>query len=149
MKPLYFLPIFLLLSAQLRAQTICNPNGNLLVYSNYDGGTLNISVDENIPNLYIGITTYEAVAIDLAGDRSAYLEVNRSGKVPALQAGDQVVTDTIAIIYWLAKRFPHAGLLPTDDSSLAASLSVMAWFGSVVHVLRRQYTRPAMFCDGA
>jgi glutathione S-transferase len=93
--------------------------------------------------------TYEAVAIDLAGDRSAYLEVNRSGKVPALQAGDQVVTDTIAIIYWLAKRFPHAGLLPTDDSSLAASLSVMAWFGSVVHVLRRQYTRPAMFCDGA
>jgi PKD repeat protein len=49
------------------AQQICNPNGNLVVFSNYDGGSLNIVVDANIPNLKIGIVSYEAVAINISG----------------------------------------------------------------------------------
>ncbi|MEY3153196.1 MAG: hypothetical protein RLZZ333_1793, partial [Bacteroidota bacterium] len=34
----------------------CNPNGNLFVFSNYDGGILTINVDQNIPNLKIGMS---------------------------------------------------------------------------------------------
>ncbi|MEI7801332.1 MAG: T9SS type A sorting domain-containing protein [Bacteroidota bacterium] len=47
--------------------TICNANGNLVIFSNYDGGMININVDVNIPNLKIGIVSYEADSINLSG----------------------------------------------------------------------------------
>lgn len=46
---------------------VCNPAGNIVVFSNYDGGTLNINVDVNIPNLKIGIVSYETVQVNLSG----------------------------------------------------------------------------------
>ncbi|MEO8148855.1 MAG: T9SS type A sorting domain-containing protein [Bacteroidia bacterium] len=49
------------------AQTICNPTGNVVLFSNYDGGQLDINVDVNIPNLKIGVVSYEPVAINLSG----------------------------------------------------------------------------------
>lgn len=51
----------------VHAQPICNANGNLLVYSNYDGGSLTINVDQNIPDLRIGICTYRSVAVTITG----------------------------------------------------------------------------------
>jgi PKD repeat protein len=53
------------------AQQICNPNGNLVVLSNYDGGHLNIVIDANIPNLKIGVVSYEAVSINISGPFAA------------------------------------------------------------------------------
>ncbi|TAE60917.1 MAG: hypothetical protein EAZ89_01050, partial [Bacteroidetes bacterium] len=38
-----------------------------MVFSNYEGGVLNINVDQNIPNLKLGICTYEAVEINVSG----------------------------------------------------------------------------------
>lgn len=49
------------------AQQFCNPNGNLIVFSNYDGGNLTINVDVNIPNLKIGVVSYEACNIVVTG----------------------------------------------------------------------------------
>ena len=45
----------------------CNPDGNWLLISNYDGGILNVIVDEDIPNLKIGICTYEPVNATFSG----------------------------------------------------------------------------------
>jgi gliding motility-associated-like protein len=45
----------------------CNGNGNLVIYSNYDGGILNINCDVDIPDLRIGICTYEPVEITITG----------------------------------------------------------------------------------
>jgi PKD repeat protein len=64
--------IFLLLLLQfyhqlVQAQIFCKPDGNVIIYSNYDGGYLNINVDQNIPNLKIGITTYEDCEITISG----------------------------------------------------------------------------------
>ncbi|MCC7301739.1 MAG: T9SS type A sorting domain-containing protein [Bacteroidia bacterium] len=58
-----------ILSGFAFAQTtsICNPNGNIAIYSNYDGGILNINVDQNIPNLKIGIVSYEFSRINITG----------------------------------------------------------------------------------
>jgi gliding motility-associated-like protein len=47
--------------------TLCNGSGNVVIYSNYDGGTLNINVDQDIPNLKIGICTYEPVEVNITG----------------------------------------------------------------------------------
>lgn len=54
-------------SGFLSAQSVCNENGNLIIYSNYDGGIVTINVDQNIPNLKIGICTYEPVQVTLTG----------------------------------------------------------------------------------
>lgn len=58
---LNILPSFLI------AQNTCNPSGDLIIYSNYDGGYLNINVDENIPNLKIGVVGYESDSITISG----------------------------------------------------------------------------------
>ena len=63
-----FYCFFLLcINLALKAQNVCNPSGNLMLFTNYDGGTLTINVDQNIPNLKIGICSYEAVHISLTG----------------------------------------------------------------------------------
>lgn len=51
----------------VQAQIFCKPDGNVIVYSNYDGGYLNIEIDEDIPNLKIGITTYEDCEVTISG----------------------------------------------------------------------------------
>lgn len=45
-------------------------NGNVVIFSNYDGGKLVINIDKNIPNLKIGIVSYETDSIIFQG---AYL----------------------------------------------------------------------------
>jgi len=55
----------------LKAQTVCDPSGNLVVFTNYDGGEMTIDVDVNVPNLKIGICSYEAVRVTIAGTYSA------------------------------------------------------------------------------
>lgn len=73
MQRLKFLCLCYLLASPLSwpwkvsAQSFCFPGGNVIIYSNYDGGYLNIDVDENIPDLKIGITTYEKCAVSIGG----------------------------------------------------------------------------------
>jgi len=75
MKPVrlfLLLACILLIRFPLSAQ-ICDSSGNVLIYSNYDGSgntpasRLNINVDVNIPNLKIGICSYERVTVDISG----------------------------------------------------------------------------------
>jgi glutathione S-transferase len=44
--------------------------------------------------------------------RPAYLAINPMGKVPALQHGDALITERVAIFLYLADLFPEAGLAP-------------------------------------
>ena len=88
---------------------------------------------------------YEAVEIDPQGDKAVLLAANPDGKVPVLDADGTIITDTVAIIYWLARRFPASNLLPTDETRMALALSQMAWFGNVLHIARRRMVRPQMY----
>ena len=45
----------------------CSPSGNVVLFTNYDGGVLNIQVDEDIPDLRIGVVAYNAVRIAFTG----------------------------------------------------------------------------------
>jgi hypothetical protein len=69
-KRLIFFTIISFIFGKLNAQ-VCNPNGNLIIFTNYDGGILNINVDVNIPNLKIGVCTYEPVQINIIGAYAA------------------------------------------------------------------------------
>lgn len=69
MKQLYTLLLLTasLFSAKAQTGTFCDMNGNVVIYSNYDGGALTINVDQNIPNLKIGVLSYEFCTINITG----------------------------------------------------------------------------------
>ena len=48
-----------------------NSAGNLFIFSNYDGGTLTIDVDVNIPNIKIGVVSYATSNIVITGTYAA------------------------------------------------------------------------------
>ncbi len=47
---------------------------------------------------------------------AAYRAINPMGKVPALRHGDTVITETAAIVTYLADAFPEAGLAPAPGA---------------------------------
>lgn len=88
---------------------------------------------------------YDAVEVGPSFGQDALREISPAGKVPVLDTDGQIITDTIAIVYWLSQTYPEADLLPLGAGAMTQALSRMAWLGTVVHILRRQYTRPMMF----
>jgi glutathione S-transferase len=70
---------------------------------------------------------FEAVTINLmAGEhrRSEFLAINPAGKVPALVDGDRVVTESVAIVVYLADKYPEKGFIPAD---LPGRAEAMRW----------------------
>jgi maleylacetoacetate isomerase len=60
---------------------------------------------------------YDYVALDLAGGEQrgeAYRGVNPQGLAPALDIGDRVLTQSLAILEWLEETHPEPALLPTE-----------------------------------
>lgn len=56
---------------------------------------------------------YEMVPFGDNGFASAaFLRINPSGKVPALQDGDLILTESAAIVAYLGDKFPTLGLVP-------------------------------------
>jgi glutathione S-transferase len=68
-----------------------------------------------------------------------YLALNPEGKVPTLLVDGRPLTEVAAILYYLAKRFPDAALLPRDDIEAdAQALSWMSFAASALHPARRR-----------
>jgi glutathione S-transferase len=69
----------------------------------------------------------------------AFLAINPEGKVPTLLLDDRPLTEVAGILFYLARRFPQAGLLPTGDvESEARVVSWMSFIAATVHPARRQ-----------
>jgi glutathione S-transferase len=71
--------------------------------------------------------------------RSAeFLKINPAGKVPTLLIDGRPLTEVAGILFYLAKRFPDAGLLPRDDiEAEAQAVSWMSFVASTLHPARR------------
>lgn len=75
-----------------------------------------------------------------------YLAVNPKGRIPALLIDDFVLTETPAILAYLGRRFPGAGLYPAGPSQdEARCLELLAWSSNTVHVAFAQLFRPERF----
>ena len=67
-----------------------------------------------------------------------YLAVNPEGKVPTLLIDGRPLTEVAAILYYLAKRFPEAGLWPPGGLEAEAEvISWMSFIASTIHPARR------------
>jgi len=66
-----------------------------------------------------------------------YLAINPEGKVPTLVVDDRPLTEVAGILYYLARAFPAAGLLPKDDPQAEAqAISWMSFIASTLHPAR-------------
>lgn len=68
-----------------------------------------------------------------------YLRVNPEGKVPALIVDGRPLTEVAATLWYLARRYPEAGLLPQfgDIEAEARVISWMSFIASTIHPARR------------
>jgi len=71
-------------------------------------------------------------------DKDRILRFSRAGKVPALIDGDITVWDSLAIIEYLAERFPEAKLWPADRAARAHARSISAEMHSGFMALRNE-----------
>lgn len=68
---------------------------------------------------------FEAVTVNLmAGEhrRLEFLAINPAGKVPVLVDGDTVLTESVAIVVYLADKYPEKGFLPADLGGRAEAI---------------------------
>lgn len=81
---------------------------------------------------------YEAEKLNLRdNDQNTpdYLAINPKGRVPALVTDQGILTETPALLFYLAQTFPAAKLAPLNDAfALAQMQSINSWFCSTVHV---------------
>ena len=67
-----------------------------------------------------------------------YLAINPEGKVPTLLIDGRPLTEVAAILYYLAKRFPEAGLWPAGGlEAEAQAMSWMSFIAATIHPARR------------
>jgi glutathione S-transferase len=82
---------------------------------------------------------FEARPISLAKREQrtpGYLAINPEGKVPTLLIDGRPLTEVAGILFYLAKRFPAAGLLPDDIEGEAQAVSWMSFIASTLHPAR-------------
>ena len=71
-------------------------------------------------------------------DKKRILAFTPSGKVPVLVDGDVTIWDSLAIIEYVAERFPQAGLWPEDKAPRAHARSISAEMHSGFLALRNE-----------
>ena len=71
--------------------------------------------------------------------------INPTGVVPALVSDERLLTENVAILDYVARLAPEAGLLPDDGFDQAKVLSLTAWFASTVHITGRMARAPFRF----
>jgi glutathione S-transferase len=92
----------------------------------------------------------EVVALMKGQHRSPeYLALNPKGKVPTLVVDGEPLTENVAILTWLAERFPNANLLPKFEDGLARAgvLGDLAYCASGLHPIVTRLRIPQFFCD--
>ena len=69
---------------------------------------------------------------------AAFLAINPAGKVPTLLIDGRPLTEVAGCLFYLARRYPDAALLPTDIETQAHAISWMSFIASTLHPARRQ-----------
>jgi glutathione S-transferase len=81
---------------------------------------------------------YEAKRLDFKQQQQRtpeYLKINPKGRVPALVTERGVLTETPALLQYIAQAFPQAALAPVDDAFLLAKANEFnSFLCSTVHV---------------
>ena len=96
---------------------------------------------------------YEAIRLNFKNDdqkKPDYLKINPKARVPALVTDRGVLTETPALLIYIAQSFPAAKLAPLDDPfALAKVQAFNSYLCSTVHVAHAHRMRGARWTDDA
>lgn len=96
---------------------------------------------------------FEAKRIDFSKNEQYapdFLAINPKGKVPAALTPQGVLTESPAILAWIADSFPEAALWPAAPWDRAQALSLLFWLSGTVHgTAFAGVFRPARFTEDA
>jgi glutathione S-transferase len=94
---------------------------------------------------------YEIARVSFADNeqrKPEYLKINPKGRVPALVTDRGVLTETPAILAFVAQSFPGADLAPLDDPfALAQVQAFNSYLCSTVHVAHAHRMRGTRWAD--
>jgi glutathione S-transferase len=94
---------------------------------------------------------YATARINFADDeqrKPAYLAVNPKGRVPALATGRGVLTETPAMLAFIAQSFPLARLAPLDDPFFFAEVQAFnSFLCATLHVAHAHRMRGNRWAD--
>jgi glutathione S-transferase len=96
-------------------------------------------------------TEYTVVRVNFSNSEQRspeYLAVNPKGRVPALITDDGTLTETPAILAYIAQRYPQANLAPLDDPFAFARVQAFnSYLCSTVHVAHAHRVRGTRWAD--
>lgn len=94
---------------------------------------------------------YDAVRLDFRSNdqrKPEYLAINPKARVPALVTDDGVLTETPALLAYIAQRFPDARLAPIDNPfAFARAQAFNSYLCSTVHVAHAHGRRGYRWAD--
>jgi glutathione S-transferase len=91
----------------------------------------------------------EKVDFTVSQQKSAdYLKLNPKGRVPVLQTPDGMLTETPAILAYIAETHPRAGLIPANNPfEFARCQAFNSYFCSTVHIAHAHRMRGSRWAD--
>lgn len=96
---------------------------------------------------------HELVTLNFANQQQRspeYLAINPKGRVPTLVTEQGVLSETTALLLYIAQRFPAAKLAPLDDPfALAHMQEFNSYLASTVHVNHAHGRRAGRWADEA
>jgi glutathione S-transferase len=94
---------------------------------------------------------FETVRVDFRSDeqrKPEYLAINPKGRVPALVTDEGILTETPAILAFVAQRFPEARLAPIHEPFQFAKIQAFnSYLCSTVHVAHAHRMRGYRWAD--
>jgi glutathione S-transferase len=81
--------------------------------------------------------------------KPGYLAINPKARVPALVTDQGILTETPAILFYIAQTHPAARLAPSDPYLLAKAQAFNSYLCSTVHVAHAHRMRGARWTDDA
>jgi glutathione S-transferase len=94
---------------------------------------------------------FEPIRIDFATNQQQspeYLAINPKGRVPSLVTDQGVLTETPALLLYVAQRYPQARLAPLDDPFALAKLqAVNSYLCSTMHIAHAHGRRGRRWVD--
>src|SRR5262249_24390581 len=112
----------------------------------YSPGSCSLSVHIVLNEIGEPFELRKFATSERANYSAGYLAVNPKGRIPALKIDGFTLTETPAILAYLGRKFPNAGLWPADRSEAEARcFELLAWSSNTVHVAFAQLFRPERF----
>ncbi len=95
---------------------------------------------------------FELIKVDFSSSQQrteGFLAMNPKGRVPVLVDGDEIITESPAILRYIARKYPDAGLWPEDIMEDARCAEWLSWCVSGIHVAFAHIARSYRYASSA